>query len=129
GFKQRLTAAERSDEWERLIVQRKLVESFISERFHDEQGRNVRAYHTYAEPVSFASRLKVRLREVIDKCCPPMSGSTAAGSSRNWEGRPGRVPDDAERWPIRSVPASRPGARPHAGGLRRSIVENSGRTV
>ncbi len=67
GFKQRLTAAERSDEWERLIVQRKLVESFIGERFHDEQGRNVRAYHTYGEPVSFASRLKVHLREVIDR--------------------------------------------------------------
>ncbi len=67
GFKQRLTTAERSDELEQLVVQRRLVESFIGERFHDEQGRNVRAYHTYAEPVSFASRLKVHLREVIDK--------------------------------------------------------------
>jgi len=67
GFKQRLTTAERSDDWEQLIVQRKLVESFIRERFHDERGLNLRAYHTYGEPVSFASRLKVHLREVIDQ--------------------------------------------------------------
>ena len=85
GFKQRLTAARRSDEWEQLIVQRKLVESFIGERFHDEHGRNVRAYHTYAEPVSFASRLKVHLRALFDE----LLGETAPGRPV-WEGAPYR---------------------------------------
>ncbi len=36
-------------------------------RFWDEDGKNTRAYHTYQQPVEFASRLKVHLRGLIDR--------------------------------------------------------------
>ena len=64
GFKQRLTAAP-VDRLEALVGQRKLAESFITEIFHDGEGHNIRAYHSYGEPVSFAQRL----RSPASNCC------------------------------------------------------------
>ncbi len=49
-----------------MIRQRGLAEQFVRERFHDEQGRNLRAYHSYREPVTFAQRLKAHLRELLE---------------------------------------------------------------
>ncbi len=50
-----------------LIEQRDLAESFIREQFKDAEGHNVRAYHSYREPVSFAQRLHTHLRQVLDE--------------------------------------------------------------
>ena len=52
---------------EETIQQRKLAESFIREQFKDADGRNLRAYHSYREPVTFAQRLHTHLRQEIDK--------------------------------------------------------------
>ncbi len=52
---------------EDLLKQRKLVEQFITENFRDEAGANVRAYHSYPSPVTFAERLKVHLRALLDR--------------------------------------------------------------
>lgn len=68
GFNERLDARTQAEEaLEEMIRQRKLVKQFIQERFHDEQGRNLRAYHSYREPVSFAQRLHVHLRAAVDE--------------------------------------------------------------
>ena len=49
-----------------LITQRKLVKQFIQERFQDEEGHNIRAFHSYPEPTDFAQRLNIHLRGAID---------------------------------------------------------------
>jgi len=68
GFNERLDArTQGEDALEELLRQRRLVKQFIQERFHDEQGRNLRAYHTYREPVGFAQRLHTHLRSVVDE--------------------------------------------------------------
>ena len=61
GFKQRLTESYGTSQLDSLIEQRKLTEAFVQEQFHDEDGRNQRAYFTYKEPVGFADRLRVHL--------------------------------------------------------------------
>ena len=67
SFSERLDAELRGDDdLEELLRQRKLVKKFIQERFQDPQGHNLRAYHTYPEPVSFAQRLDVHLRGAVD---------------------------------------------------------------
>ena len=66
GFRQSLTDCP-SSRLEELIAQRKLAESFIREQFKDTEGHNVRAYHSYREPVSFAQRLHTHLRQVLDE--------------------------------------------------------------
>jgi tetratricopeptide (TPR) repeat protein/flagellar basal body-associated protein FliL len=67
GFTNRLDARKHGDEaLEELVKQRKLVKQFIRERFQDKEGRNLRAYHSYREPVSFAQRLHVHLRGAVD---------------------------------------------------------------
>ena len=58
---------EDTSELEAAIAQRKLAESFIREQFHDAEGHNLRAYHTFPEPVSFAQRLHAHLRQVIEE--------------------------------------------------------------
>lgn len=66
AFSDKLDArTQHDDALEELLRQRKLVKQFIHERFHDEHGRNLRAYHTYREPVGFAQRLHVHLREAV----------------------------------------------------------------
>ena len=66
GFRQSLTSCPASS-LEELISQRKLAESFIREQFKDAEGHNVRAYHSYREPVSFAQRLHTHLHQIIDE--------------------------------------------------------------
>lgn len=68
GWRTRLDRARGLPELETLVTQRKLVEGFIREEFHDSQGHNTRAYHSYPAPQSFAERLKVHLRELIERC-------------------------------------------------------------
>lgn len=52
---------------EELINQRRLAESFIRKQFYDVEGHNLRAVHTYREPVSFAQQLHTHLRQVLDE--------------------------------------------------------------
>jgi WD40 repeat protein len=62
-------------EKEHLIAQKKLVEQFISEEFHDSgSGRNVRAYHRFDRPVAFSQRLRAHLVELLDE----MAGDSLA---------------------------------------------------
>ncbi len=65
AFKQTLTELPTS-ELEEFFNQRKLAEAFIREQFHDAEGRNLRAYQTYREPVGFVQRLRLHLRQAID---------------------------------------------------------------
>lgn len=58
--------ASTTGQMEEMIQQRKLAEAFVRETFKDEEGRNLRAYHSFDQPVSFAGRLKVHLRALID---------------------------------------------------------------
>ena len=74
------------DEIEEMIRQRKLAEQFVQEQFHDsETGTNLRAYHTFAEPVSFAERLKTHLQKLLDQLV--LDEGWSAGT---WEGAPYR---------------------------------------
>ena len=67
SFGLRLDAAKQDDDaLEELIKQRRLVKRFINERFQDKDGHNLRAYHSYNEPVAFAQRLQVHLSGAID---------------------------------------------------------------
>ncbi len=71
------------------VQQQQLVEQFIAESFHDAQSRtNLRAYHTYPEPATFSTRLRVHLRELIDA---RLEGS--AIREKRWEGDPYRAFD------------------------------------
>ena len=56
-----------TEEKESLIAQKKLVEQFISEEFHDPEGfSNIRAYHSFNVPSTFSQRLRVHLQELLD---------------------------------------------------------------
>jgi hypothetical protein len=66
GFQQSLAAVPAA-QWEELITQRKLARSFVREQFYDEEGRNLRAVHSYREPVGFAQRLHAHLRQVVEE--------------------------------------------------------------
>jgi len=50
---------------EDMLRQRRMVKEFIKEKFLDEQGRSLRAYHIYRDPVGFAQRLHAHLRGVL----------------------------------------------------------------
>jgi len=65
-WKQSLSHCQR-DQLEEMISQQRLAESFIKEQFHDNEGHNLRAYHSYREPVSFAQRLRTHLRAALDE--------------------------------------------------------------
>lgn len=68
GFRDKLyTRTEKESGLDELLRQRKLVDQFIREQFQDAQGRNLRAYHTYREPLSFAQRLHVHLSHVVSE--------------------------------------------------------------
>ena len=81
GFHQKLKDKDTAH-IEELLNQRKLAEGFVREHFHDEQGHNIRAYHTFPEPVNFASRLRVHLKALVDEAL----GQTT--SRRVWEKPP-----------------------------------------
>ena len=70
-------------EIEEVISQRKLADSFIREQFTDAEGHNVRAYHSYREPVSFAQRLHTHLRHILDE-------SLIGDATPRWTGEPYR---------------------------------------
>jgi len=55
------------DQLQDMIGQRALVDEFIEEHFRDARtGTNIRAFHTYKEPVSFADRLRTHLKNYMD---------------------------------------------------------------
>jgi WD40 repeat protein len=64
GFRRSLTDCP-GNRLEEVILQQKLAESFIREQFYDSEGHNVRAVHSYREPVSFAQRLHTHLRTIL----------------------------------------------------------------
>lgn len=66
GFRALLNERPR-DELGELLEQRNLTDRFIREQFHDEDGRNLRAYFSYSEPVGFAQRLHTHLKQVLDE--------------------------------------------------------------
>ena len=75
-----------TDKIEEMIRQHRLAEQFIREQFHDaDTGSNLRAYHTFPEPNSFAERLKTHLRNLLDGIV--MDGGLGFGT---WEGSPYR---------------------------------------
>ncbi|MGB0600553.1 MAG: ATP-binding protein, partial [Rubripirellula sp.] len=94
GLLERFNEANTS-QWEELIEQRKLAESFVVEHFHDSEGRNLRAYQTYQEPIGFTQRLRVHLRRSLDDLLQVESAAT-------WEGEPyrGLQTFDIEHAPI-----------------------------
>ena len=85
AFEERLRGTTLRDK-EDLIQQKKLVEQFMREEFHDAQtGTNVRAYHSYQQPQNFAQRLRVHLQEILDRWCAdqqskPIWDTTIKGS-------------------------------------------------
>ena len=50
-----------------MVEQEKLVDRFIREQFHDPDRHNVRAYHPYKDPVSFAEYLTTHLRQHLNE--------------------------------------------------------------
>ncbi len=73
------------DEIEQMIQQRRAVEQFIREQFHDVRtGANLRAYHGFSEPATFAIRLRQHLRQHLDELLPDGEGVARA----RWEGSP-----------------------------------------
>jgi len=93
GFKRRLLGIS-PDKLPEEVNQQRLARQFIAECFHDAQTKtNLRAYHSYPEPVTFAGRLRQHLRELIDA----RLGDTALTSPR-WEGEP-YTPDARDSQP------------------------------
>ena len=84
GFQNRLQSGN-SGELLKVVEQRLLLENFIREHFHDDQGHNVRAHHTYDKPLTFAGRLKVHLRAILDEIL-----GDAAIEGAHWEHDPYR---------------------------------------
>lgn len=88
GFRRRLQSVP-SERLEEEVRQQRLAQEFITESFHDtETQTNLRAFHTYPEPVTFSTRLKVHLRELIDARL-----ESTAPQARPWEGEPYRAFD------------------------------------
>lgn len=55
------------DDVERMLQQRRRLDDFIREQFHDpERGTNIRAYHSFDQPTGFAQRLRVHLKGLLD---------------------------------------------------------------
>ncbi len=84
GFRERLTTAP-DTKLEELVAQRRLAEQFICEQFRDKEGRNVRAYYSYREPIGFAERLRSSFaagprRFAGSRCVAPLDGRTIPGS-------------------------------------------------
>jgi hypothetical protein len=68
-----------------MIRQRELLETFIKEEFHDpETGANLRAYHTFPQPSTFAVRLRQHLRALLDE----MAAEAGVPVDQQWEDEP-----------------------------------------
>ncbi|OYW30772.1 MAG: hypothetical protein B7Z47_03170, partial [Chthoniobacter sp. 12-60-6] len=60
-----------TDKLQETAEQKQLLNSFIEERFQDAStGNNIRAFHTFEQPPTFAKNLRIHLREILD----PLSG-------------------------------------------------------
>ncbi|MEZ5940613.1 MAG: AAA family ATPase [Planctomycetaceae bacterium] len=71
------------------ISQKRLVTEFITEEFRDaETGTNVRAYHSFDQPTTFAQRLRVHLTELLDELAG--SGSSQPVWNIDTQGSPFR---------------------------------------
>ena len=67
SFDERLRG-QTTDAKNELVEQKRLVESFIAEEFHDSDRRaNLRAYHSFDQPVTFSKRLRIHLQELLDE--------------------------------------------------------------
>lgn len=63
------------DEQEREIRQKKLVGEFIGEEFRDARtGVNLRAYHSFDHPTTFAQQLRIHLTNLLDSLAGENSG-------------------------------------------------------
>ena len=68
-------------ELKQMVEQRELVEQFIQENFYDEtSGTNIRAFHNFDIPTTFANRLRVHLQNILDEKL-----KDAHLSSRGWD--------------------------------------------
>ena len=84
GFQARMSG-EPLDDIPRMIEQKHLADQFVREHFQDAAtGTNVRAYHSYAKPITYAVRLRVHLQALLDE----MVQEQPAGS--RWDGPPFR---------------------------------------
>ena len=64
---------------EDMLLQRRRTEDFIAETFGDASaGKTVRAHHVFTQPVEFAHRLRVHLREILD-------GLLGEGGAATWD--------------------------------------------
>jgi WD40 repeat protein len=70
-------------EWDEMILQSKLANDFIREHFRDAHGLNMRAYHTYPKPITFAQRLRLHLKAQLDEILSVEMG-------QHWEDEPYR---------------------------------------
>ena len=86
GFRPILDPRKSSEDLKEAIGQRELAREFIRENFQDEKHQNVRAYWTYDKPVTFATRLKVHLRGLLDE----VLGEESAPGEVVWEEPPYR---------------------------------------
>ena len=92
AFRESLTACA-DDKLEETIQQRRLAEAFVKEHFHDAEGRNLRAYQTYQEPIGFTQRLRLHLRRSLDDLLQ-------VEAVASWEGpRPQEVLSEVARGP------------------------------
>ncbi|MFH0953772.1 MAG: AAA family ATPase [Verrucomicrobiota bacterium] len=67
-----------TDEKEDMIVQKKLVETFVKEEFRDATtGTNIRAYHVFGQPVTFSQNLRAHLEEILNPMVEGSQGSPA----------------------------------------------------
>jgi formylglycine-generating enzyme required for sulfatase activity len=66
SFEERLRGKP-DDEKSQVIDQKRLVKQFIEEEFRDTQtGVNIRAYHSFDQPTTFAQQLRIHLTNLLD---------------------------------------------------------------
>lgn len=66
SFVERLRS-KNDDERSQEVLQKQLVQQFIQEEFRDaETGDNLRAYHSFDQPTTFAQRLRIHLTNLLD---------------------------------------------------------------
>jgi hypothetical protein len=67
SFAEVLRKARSSEEHTRLLNQKKLVDSFLTETFHDQEtDTNIGAYFSFDRPVTFSQRLRTHLQALLD---------------------------------------------------------------
>ena len=95
GFTQSLQRL-KGDALEEAFRQRNLARQFVREQFYDaESGANIRAYTEFNEPLTFAGRLRLHLRSLLDGMLPRADSPT-------WDREPYRGLEafDVEHAPI-----------------------------